>query len=128
MANHHARPQPAQNPDRLLKILVPAAVVFVFAASLGIEHYRFDRPWPSVTARVLATRIVTLGAQDGYYRGVILYRAEAHVIYQLNGKQMERWLPASGMHSDRVYLAFWLSQKKSKTCIVHWNPNNPSDV
>jgi hypothetical protein len=46
----------------------------------------------------------------------------------VNGKQFERWLPAGEINRDKAYLNFWLSQKSNKLCIVHWNPNNPSDI
>lgn len=129
MSNSYTKPRLVNQEDRLLRFFVPAAVLLVFIAFVVVVRYRSDRPWPSISAQVLETRIVTLGAVDATYRGgVILYRAEVYVSYELNGKEIRRWLPASDTYSDKGYLAFWLSQKKSKVCIVHWNPNNPSDM
>jgi hypothetical protein len=129
MSNHHAKPLPARHKDRLPKILVSTAVVVAFISLFSYEHQRFNRPWPSVAARVLEARVVVIGTEDHAYRaGSVLYRAEAHVSYEVNGTHFELWLPASNIDSDKAYLQIWLSQKKSKLCIVHWNPNNPADI
>jgi hypothetical protein len=90
---------------------------------------RFDLDWPSVTGQVIETRIIVVGTTPQVYRsGVIKYRAEAHVVYDLNGIHHDAWVPASNVVSDRMYLAFWLSLKKSKTALIYWNPQNPSYV
>jgi len=63
-----------------------------------------------------------------YKSGIIEYRAEAHVIYELNGVHHDAWVPASGIETDRSYLTFWLWLRKSKEALIYWNPRNPSDV
>jgi hypothetical protein len=129
MSNHHARPKPATGRDKLLAALVATAVVVAFVVGATLARKRFDQSWPSVTAHVLETRVVVVGTgEGGYGPGAIFYRVEAHVAYEVNGKRFDRWLPASDINRDKAYLELWLSQKKNKLCIVHWNPNNPSDI
>lgn len=105
-------------------LLVPLGI-----ALLAYTHRGVSQPWPSVTAQVLETRIIAVAAEEHPFGpGTILYRAQAHVSYQMDGKRIDRWLPASNTSRDRAYLQLWLSQRKSKTCMVHWNPRNPADM
>jgi hypothetical protein len=108
--------------------LILVFVLISLATIMG--HGHFNRPWPSVTGHVLETRVAVEGTRDGgqFGPGVILYRVEAHVTYQINGQQFDRWLPASETDHDKAYLELWLAQKKNKLCIVHWNPDNPLDI
>jgi hypothetical protein len=133
MSNHHARLKPPEkHKDRLFATFVVAAILGILAVTFyeGFLSQRSGQIWPSVTGHVLQTRIVLVGARGGgaYRPGIIDYRAEAHVAYDLNGVHHDEWLPASNVVSDKAYLEFWLSQKESKLCIVHWNPRNPADI
>lgn len=134
MSSHHARIGKNQrwNSRRQVEAIGVTSVLIAILAIPFYEHFvnkHYARDWPSVTGHVLETRIVTLGSEDRAYRpGEILYRVEAHVVYKVNGEQFDRWLPASDINSEKTYLQFWLSQKKNKLCIVHWNPDNPSDI
>lgn len=129
MSNHHARPKPSNYKDSSLAMLVLIAVVFTFIGLWVFEKERVEAPWPSVAGRVLETRVAVVGSREGGYRpGVILYRVEAHVTYTVNGQAFDRWLPASDVYGDKADLEFWLSEKKDKLCIVHWNPKNPLDI
>jgi len=132
MSNHHVRPKRSpSHKDPFLATLLVARIL----AILTIPFYerflsrRFDPTWPSVSGRVEETRIVIVGTRDHAYRpGEIDYRAEVRVVYGLNGISHDEWLPASNIVSDRAYLEFWLSERRSKLCIVHWNPRIPSDI
>ena len=106
------------------------ASILIVISLVAFMTKRFERPWPSVVGHVLETRVSAVASQDGgtLQAGLIMYRVEAHVTYEVNGEKFDRWLPASDIKSDKTYLEFWLSQKKNKLCIVHWNPGNPSDI
>ncbi len=117
-------------------MLVPAvAITSVVLALIAVPFYqrylksRIDLSHPSVAGTVIETRITVVGTQPQTYRsGIIEYRVEAHVTYDLGGVHHDAWVPASNVGADRAYLAFWLSLKKSKQALIYWNPRNPADV
>jgi hypothetical protein len=136
MSNHHARQAPPQRKSFRVPWVVALSILVSLMFVLPLIHLWWRQnstpqdSWPSVGAHVLGTRIVTIGAFDGgsYHGGVIEYRAEAHVAYELNGVHRDEWLPASDISSDRLFLQFVLWQKKDKLCTVRWNPKNPSNA
>jgi hypothetical protein len=132
MSNHAARARHRKAPEisRVEKIAV-AIFVLVAVTFPFYQHVwtRYPAEWPSVAAHVLETRIAIVGIRDHAYRpGEIDYQVEAHVLYELDGTRHDAWLPASDISADRIYLQYWLSQRTSKLCTVHWNPRNPSDI
>ena len=85
--------------------------------------------WPSVTGQVLETRIVVIPMLEHRYTpSEILYQLQVHVAYERNGAQSNTWLPVAKQSTDKAFLEFWLSQKKSKICSVRWPPKNPAYV
>ena len=58
--------------------------------------------------------------------GEIDYVVEARVRYNKDGNLQDAWIRASEVFTSHAEIEFWLSQKKSKLCIVRWNPRNPS--
>lgn len=132
MSNHAARVRLKKSseigPSIKIAIVVLVCLMIIFPLYQHVlSHYSAE--WPSVAAHVLETRIAIVGTQDHAYRpGEIDYQVEAHVIYELNGVHHDGWVPASNIVADRIYLQYWLSQRKSKLCIVHWNPRNPADI
>src|SRR5277367_1250361 len=133
MSNHHVRPKRS---DRFSGMLVPAvAVISVVLALIAVPFYqrylksRIDLSHRAVVGKVIVTRITVVGTLPQAYRsGIIQYRAEAHVTYDLNGVHHDAWVPASSVEADRAYLAFWLSLKKSRQALIYWNPRNPADI
>lgn len=132
MSNHAARPKLKNTiyfgfeRDDLAALIL----AFVIGLLLLITHpwNRGDRSnWPSVAGQVIETRIGVVNLLAHAYRpSEIIYQVEAHVTYEREGTQYNTWLPASEQSSDKEFLEFWLSQKKSKTCTVHWAPKNPA--
>jgi hypothetical protein len=66
--------------------------------------------------------------EQQYRPSIIVYQVEAHIIYERDGNQYNAWLPVSKQSTDKAFLEFWLSQKKSRTCTVRWPPRNPASV
>ena len=133
MSNHHARARARERRTRkFVLILVGALIVLAIIVHPLYErflHQRLDDSWPSVNGTLLETRIVVVGNEaHAYHPGEIDYRVEAHVAYDMNGVHHDAWLPASNTASDRTFLAFWLSLKKSKLAVIYWNPTNPSYI
>jgi hypothetical protein len=113
----------------LLTILFVAFVVVLVLFVIAFRHPVVPQSWPTAMARISETRIVAVAAEEHPFQGgTVLYRVEAHVTYQMNGKHIDRWVPASGMKRDKPYLESWLSHKKQDSCLVRWNPQNPDDV
>lgn len=129
MAPMSAKPRMVARGDRLVTFSFVVLIVPLVLAFLVFSHKDDQRQWPTAAAHVSETRIVAVAAEEhAFQAGSILYRVEAHVTYELKGKHVERWVPASGTKRDRAYLESWLSQKKRDSCFVRWNPKNPDDV
>lgn len=110
---------------------IMVAVLGVAAILIWRQHfYRASIPnWPSAVGQVVGNRIVVVGTQErGYSSGAILYRAQVDVKYTRDGVQETQWFPVYRVDSSRAYLEFWLKSKKSKQCMIRWNPRNPEDV
>ena len=132
MSNHAARPRPKKSVyfgferDDLAALIL----AFVIGLLLLILHpwNRDDRSnWPAITGHVLETRIGAVSLIDQRYRsGDIVYQVQAHVTYERNGTVYDAWLPVPKESTDKAFLEFWLSQKKSKICTVRWPPKNPA--
>ena len=112
-----------------MTILFVAFVVVLVLFVIAFRHPVVPQSWPTATAHISGTRIVAVAAEEHPFQsGTVLYRVEAHVTYQMNGKRVDRWAPAAGMKRDKPYLESWLSHKKQDSCLVRWNPRNPDDV
>jgi hypothetical protein len=134
MSNHAARPRPKKliyfgfERDHLAALILGLGIGLL----LLIVHpwNRDDRSnWPAVSGQVLETRIIVVHLlEHKYIPSEILYQVQAYVTYERDGKQYNSWLPVSKQSTDKGFLEFWLSQKKSKACTVRWPPKNPSYV
>lgn len=112
-----------------MTILFVALIVVLMLFVIAFRHPVVTQSWPTATAQISGTRIVAVAAEEHPFQGgTVLYRVEAHVIYEINGKRIDRWAPASGTKRDKVYLESWLTHKKQDSCLVRWNPQNPDDV
>jgi hypothetical protein len=129
MQTYPAHSDHKKHADRLLTILFVVFVVVLVLFVIAFRHPVVPQSWPMATARISGTRIVAVAAEEHPFQGgTVLYRVEAHVTYEMNGKRVDRWAPASGMKRDKPYLESWLSHKKQDSCLVRWNPQNPADV
>jgi hypothetical protein len=134
MSNHAARPKRKKliyfgfERDHLAALILGLGI----GLFLLILHpwNRDDRPnWPTVGGHVLETRIVVVHLlEHKYIPSEIVYQVQAHVAYEHNGTEYNAWLPVPKQSTDKAFLEFWLSQKKSKTCTVRWPPKNPAYV
>ena len=77
--------------------------------------------------RIVDTRVVLVGTREGGEArpGQALYRGEAHVIYEANGRNFDTWLPATDLSPAREWLLFTLARYKGKVTEVHWKLNSP---
>jgi Protein of unknown function (DUF3592) len=134
MSNHAARPRLKKSIYLGFERSDLAALILALVIGLvllGAHFWRRDSRlnWPSVRGQVIETRIAVLNIiEQEHQPGMIVYQVEAHVTYERDGKQYESWLPVPKRSTDKAFLEFWLSQKKSKACTVRWPPKNPSYV
>jgi len=129
MRTYPAHSDREKRADRLMTILFVALLVVLVLFVIAFRHPVVTQSWPTATAHISGTRIVAVAAEEHPFQGgTVLYRVEAHVIYEINGKRIDRWAPASGTKRDKAYLESWLSRKKQDSCLVRWNSQNPDDV
>lgn len=132
--NHHARHKvPKAEPisfGRIMALIVVAALGMAALLAWRQHLYRASIPdWPSAVGQVVGNRIVVVGTQERSYQpDAILYQAEVDVKYTRDGVQTTRWFPVYRVDSSRADVALWLESKKSKQCMIRWNPRNPEDV
>ena len=132
MSNHAVRPRPKKSTYLGFSRSAWAILILVFAIGLPllVAHpwTKDDRlNWPSVAGQVLETRIGVVTLVEHQYRpSEIVYQVQAHVTYERDGTDYNTWLPVSKLSTDKAFLEFWLSQKKSKICTVRWPPKNPT--
>jgi hypothetical protein len=129
MPSMSAKSRTAVRGDRLVTFLFFVVIVPLIIGFILLSQKEDKRPWPTATAHVSGTRIVAVAAEEHPFQGgTVLYRVEAHVTYEVNGKRVDRWAPASGMKRDKAYLESWLSHKKKDSCLVRWNPSSRDDL
>jgi hypothetical protein len=134
MSNHAGRLQPKRSIYFGFERGDLAALILglVIGLALLIAHPWYGdshSSWPSVSGHVLETRIVVVHLlEHQYIPSEILYQVQGHITYERDGKQYNSWLPVSKQSTDKGFLEFWLSQKKSKVCTVRWPPKNPSSI
>lgn len=130
MSHSHIRvPKPVQR-FRPWSAILMGAVAVVLVALFGLGRVI---EWPSktdhstTTGQVLETRIVVDHLRYNSYGGLIYYRIDAHVSYQIQGQQQDRWMTASETTTEREVLAVKLSSHP-KTCLVYWFPKHPENA
>jgi hypothetical protein len=125
-------------------VLLPKAVpvrrpwleaTVILGVAFLIALYAFyrsgDRPseyeYSTTMGTVLDTRIVVDSMRESRYGGLIYYRIEADVSFEIQGRQQERWLTASETTTARELLMARLSNKP-KACRVYWRPDHPENA
>ncbi|MFZ0746447.1 MAG: hypothetical protein WAM85_18715 [Terracidiphilus sp.] len=85
------------------------------------------RTYFTADGTVQETRIVVDHIGDSQFGGQIYYRIEAHVNYEVEGQDQDRWLTASEITPERDLLTAKL-QPLPKTCRVYWVPKHPENA
>jgi hypothetical protein len=129
MQTYPAHSDHEKRADKLMTILFVALIVVLVLFVIAFRHPLVTQSWPTAAAHISGTRIVAVAAEEHPFQGgTVLYRVEAHVTYEMSGKRVDRWAPASETKRDKAYLESWLSHKKQDACLVRWNPSNPDDL
>ncbi|MGB6134206.1 MAG: hypothetical protein WBG54_20680 [Acidobacteriaceae bacterium] len=127
--NHAARHQHEEPPPNKWGgyVGIPLLIVATLILAPRIYH-RWILPndsWPSYTARVLATRVVTAGTSENPWGTSFLYRVDVDAAWTDNGIRREEWVPTTKLSRNRDSLAYWAS-RQGKICVVRQSPRNPS--
>lgn len=124
----HAPKPPAK---RSWKVDLSVATVLIgFAALLALGRLvecPSNSPHKTASGTIVETRIVIDHVQESYFGSILLYRAEALVKYQREGRPEEHWITASDITSDRTMLAIKLAAHP-QTCLVSWSPGHPENA
>lgn len=130
MSHSHIRVHEAP-PKRNLWFEAAIAISFVALAALCIAALRWHQPYDldhlTTEGIVSDTRIVVDHIRDSTYGGLIFYRIEAQVRYEIDGQAQNRWLIASQITTERVLLASKLASSP-KSCQVYWLPDHPENA
>lgn len=131
MSHSHIRVQ-VPPPRRNLWVEAAAGSVFFVAVAvlylaIRMWHSSLDMDHLTEPGNVSDTRIVLDHIRDSQYGGLIFYRIEALVSFEIEGQAQNRWLIASEITTERVLLASKLAGLP-KTCRVYWLPGHPENA
>ncbi|MGA2218466.1 MAG: hypothetical protein ABSG51_10295 [Terracidiphilus sp.] len=121
-------PAPKRNP--WLEATVGVAFFVVVAAvyiATRMWHPFYDTDHLTAQGTVSETRIVIDHIRDSQYGGLIFYRIEALVSYEIDGQTQNRWLIASEITTERAMLASKLAGSPT-TCQVYWLPGHSENA
>jgi hypothetical protein len=113
-----------------LEATVAIAFFLVVAAiyiAIRALHPPYDTDHLTAKGTVSESRIVIDHIRDSQYGGLISYRIEALVSYEIESQPQNRWLVASEITTERAMLASKLAGSP-KTCQVYWLPGHPENA
>ncbi len=111
------------------QLALSSAILLVFFAALFVMAnwvHSVPSTYETATGQILEIRTVVDGTRDMGYGGKILYGAEAHVQYLLNGRMQDRWLRASD-DLPRESVPLKLAAHPT-SCLVYWPPNHAENA
>ena len=131
MSHSHIRVQ-VPPPRRNLWVEAAVGIAFFVAVAalylpIGMWHPPYDMDHPTAPGNVSDTRIVIDHIRDSQYGGLIFYRTEALVSFEIEDQTQNRWLIASEITTERALLASKLAGSP-KTCQVYWLPGHPENA
>ena len=132
MSHSHIRgPKPESQPTTSFWILVTAgvgvALLLVLIVAAKIRDGAFDTSHLTAEGKISETRIVVDHTLESMYGGRIYYRIEAHVAFEISGKNQDRWVTASEITPSREMLAAELA-RLPQSCQIYWTPGHSDSV
>ena len=104
-------------------LVVVALLVGLYGARRYFQSERERWPSAQVPLSEVRTRLVqVLESQRGTH---VVYQAEAHVSYIVEGKQHRLWLPILSRSDSQQTLQFELRELRNASCYVHWDQEQP---
>lgn len=107
----------------VLGVVLAAGVVFLVGLARGRSP---AADLSRTTGRMVESRVVVDGYQDAAEArpAWIQYRLEARVEFDAGGVRRTEWLPTGERGDSRDWVLFRLSQRRSDTVVVAWNPRD----
>jgi len=134
MSHTHIRfraPKPEMRLKASFWLLVVAGIgACLLLALILIARTRddaYDTSHLTAEGRISEIKIVVDHTVDSLYGGMIFYRIEAHVTYEIEGQSQDRWVTASEITSFREMLAARLA-RRPQNCQIYWTPGHPEDA
>jgi hypothetical protein len=90
------------------------------------KHLRSQRAeWPEAQVPVSEFHTILTQVYESNRGTHIVYQAEAHVSYVVEGKHYDPWLPILSPSDSRQFLQLEMNNVKTKPCYVHWDQERP---
>jgi hypothetical protein len=104
-------------------IVIVAALIAIY----NWQRYFDSKPagWPSARVSLSEFRTIPIQVLEGQRGSDVVYQAEAHVGYVVEGKQYRLWLPILSRSDSKQLLQFELSLLRNTSCYVHWDQAQP---
>jgi len=107
-------------------IVIVAALIAVYSWQ---RYFRSKRAgWPSARVSLSEFRTIPIQVLEGQRGSAVVYQAEAHVGYVVEGKQYRLWLPILSRSDSQQLLQFELSLLRNTSCYVHWDQAQPDNA
>jgi hypothetical protein len=104
-------------------IAIFAALIAVYSWQRNIRSKRAG--WPSAQVPLSEFRTMPVQVLETQHGTRVVYQAEAHVGYVVEGKQYRLWLPILSRSDSQQLLQFELSNLVKTSCYVHWDQARP---
>jgi hypothetical protein len=104
--------------------------IVIFAAMIAIYSWRRNirskrTGWPSAQIRLSEFRTMPVQVLESQRGTHVVYQAQAHVSYVVEGKQYRLWLPILSRSDSQQLLQFEMSNLRETFCYVHWDEERP---
>jgi hypothetical protein len=107
-------------------IVILAALIVIYS---WLQYFRSKRAgWPSARVSLSEFRTIPIQVLEGKRGSDVVYQAEAHVGYVVEGKQYTLWLPILSRSDSKQLLQFETSLLRNTPCYVHWEQARPDNA
>jgi hypothetical protein len=107
-------------------IVIVAALIAIYGWQRYLRSKRAG--WPSARVSLSEFRTIPIQVLEGQRGSDVVYQAEAHVGYVVEGKQYRLWLPILSRSDNKQLLQFELGLVRDTPCYVHWDQARPANA
>ena len=107
-------------------IVIVAALIAIYSWQRYLRSKRAG--WPSARVSLSEFRTIPVQVLESQRGSDVVYQAEAHVGYVVEGKQYRLWLPILSRSDSQRLLQFELSLLRNTSCYVHWDQAQPNNA
>jgi hypothetical protein len=107
-------------------IVIVAALIAIYSWQRYLRSKRVG--WPSARVSLSEFRTIPIQVLESQRGSDVVYQAEAHVGYVVEGKQYRLWLPILSRSDNKQFLQFELNLLRNTYCYVHWDQAQPGNA